>query len=291
MIDAVSNKNPSFVYKTSELLRRRERTRDEPQWRFKEKLGAYVLLDRLRIPHAKVRGTLDGLDRLTPDHLTEPVVLKPLRGNGSSGVVLLEPDGAVWADRLRRRKLTFDELIAYERHILKARGFDDLWLLESPFVAADPDLLVPDDFKIYAFQGEVGLIVQRRGWTGVRYQCYTPDWQPVDTGKHTGKIGDDLPAPDAAEGAALLDVARRISRAYPFPFCRIDAFVTDHGIAVGELNCWAGGYDRFNPEWDRTLGAMWENAEPRTPHRWRPVLASVITGDYPSRSRWLARRR
>lgn len=164
-----------------------------------------------------MRGTLDGLDRLTPDHLTDPVVLKPLRGNGSSGVVLLEPDGAVWTDRLRRRKLTFDELIAYERHILKVREFDDLWLLESPLVAADPGLLVPDDFKIYAFQGEVGLIVQRRGW--------------------------------------------------------------------------AGGYDRFDPEWDRALGAMWESAEPRIPHRWRPVLASVITGAYPSRSRWLVRRR
>lgn len=68
-LSVVDLSEPSFVYKTCELLRRLERTPDAPEWRFRQKLGAYVLLDRLRIPHAKVQATLDRPDQLTPDHL------------------------------------------------------------------------------------------------------------------------------------------------------------------------------------------------------------------------------
>lgn len=279
-------REPSFTYKTCELLRRRQRTPDDPRWLVTKKPGAYALLDRLRVRHAKVRATLEGLDQLTPAHLAEPVVVKPLMGNGSSGVVLLEPDGATWMDRLRGRKLTFDDLIAYERRILKARGFKDLWLLEEPLRAADPELKTPDDFKVYTFQGDLALVVQRRGWTGgpPRYKSYTPDWQPVDTGNLTGKVDDTLPAPGAQDGTAILDLARHISRVFPFPFCRVDTFITDQGVQVGELNSWTGSFDRFDDQWDSALGAMWEVAEQRMLARWRYPAGQVIP--YASRWRW-----
>lgn len=227
---------------------------------------------------------IQGHQALTERHLSRPVILKPLFGESARGVLYLCPDGDEWIDRLNGRQLTFGKIRKRLRDVVRNRGFPDIWMLEEPLNPARGESAgrpVADDYKVYTFQGEVGLILQRRAWTGEgrRFRWFDPDWQPVSTGKYTEIIDNALsPPPDPA---ALLDVARRVSRAVPLPFCRVDAYFTDRGIRAGEVNGWTGGYDKFNDDWDQHLGAMWEAAEVRVPTRWPFVSASAVAGAYP----------
>lgn len=275
---------PSFAYKAREVLRHRALTPDHPRWRVTEKLGAYLLLDRLGVPHAEVYDVIRGHQTLTPRHLSRPVVLKPLFGESARGVFYLCPDGDGWINRLNGRRLGLNKIHNRLREVVEDRGFPDIWIIEEPLTPAgieSPSGPVADDYKVYTFQGEVGLILQRRAWAGEgrRFRWFDPDWQPVSTGKYSEIIDNALsPPPDPAQ---LLEVARRVSRAVPLPFCRVDAYVTDRGVRVGEINGWTGGYDKFDDHWDQHLGAMWESAEVRVPTRWPFVSASAVAGAYP----------
>lgn len=278
---------PSFSYKCREFLHKMALNPDAECYRASTKLGAYLLLDRIGVGHARVYGVLDGIDQLTPEQLERPVVLKPLEGWSAVGVMLLKPatEGRPgYYDRISRQKRTFDEVVAHGRKALDSRGFPDKWLLEEPLSRGTR---VPDDFKFYAFQGDIALILQRRGRPGrsgtlASYRWYDANWNPVDTGKHTKKTDPELTPPDEESRTALAEVARRVSTSVPFAFTRVDTFATDRGPMVGEVNAWVGAYDQFNDEWDHLLGACWEASELRIPpRRGRPIPAAVPRGAYP----------
>lgn len=279
------NRSPaSFAYKVRELLRRKALQPEAPEWRLITKLGAYAFLDELQLPHARVYAVLDGIERLGDVEAPDRFVLKPLEGDSAAGVMLLSRSGGGWVDELRGASLSDGQLLEEAQKALRRRGFIDRWLIEEPLTSLDGQR-VPDDFKVYAFQGEIALVLQRRGWVdgkrAGRYRWYDANWQPVvDTGKHADAVDDGLtpPRPDAA--AALTDVAVHISRTVPFAFCRVDTYVTDRGVRVGEINSYVGAYDLFADEWDLRLGGMWELAELRVPDRWPLVPAAVVDGEY-----------
>ncbi|MFV2197963.1 ATP-grasp fold amidoligase family protein [Nocardiopsis sp. LOL_012] len=273
----------SFAYKCRELLQKRDLAPDAEYYRATTKLGAYLLLDRIGVGHARVHTVLEGIDNLTEEHLRRPVVLKPLEGCSAAGVMVLEPDGKSYYDRLTDRSRSLDEIRLRAGKVALRREISDVWLLEEPFTAGTG---VPDDLKFYTFQGDIALILQRRGRPrpdnrGVRasYRWYDAEWNPVETGKHTDKIDDSLEPP--TDRKALEEAARRVSTASPYAFTRVDLFATDQGPQVGEVNAWVGGYDHFSEEWDLRLGAAWEAAELRVPTRRRPIPEAVTMGAYP----------
>lgn len=274
---------PSFSYKSREFLQKMALNPDADYYRVSTKLGAYLFLDRIGVSHAKVYGVLDGLAKLTPEHLKKPVVVKPLDGCSAVGVMVLKPTKKGWYDSIAKRTWTFDEIVARGRDALDKRGFPDVWLLEEPLIA---DGKVPDDLKFYTFQGDIALVLQRQGRPGrsgtlASYRWYDAEWNPVETGKHVKKTNTDLVLPEKKE--ELADVARRVSSASPYAFTRVDTFYTDDGPKVGEVNAWVGAYDHFTDEWDERLGAVWEAAELRVPTDVRPIPKSVPEGGYPLR--------
>ncbi|WP_158613016.1 ATP-grasp fold amidoligase family protein [Nocardiopsis sp. Huas11] len=272
---------PSFSYKAREFLQKMALNPDSAHYRVTTKLGAYLFLDRIGVPHAEVYGLLRGIDGLTPRHVRRPVVLKPLDGCSAAGVMVLRPQDGGWYDTLAQRHWDFDDIVARARAAMVKRGLPDVWLLEEPLVA---DGGVPDDLKFYTFQGDIALVLQRRSRPGssrplASYRWFDADWEPVETGKHPEKIDTALEPPEQRD--ALADLALKVSEASPYAFTRVDTFATDRGPRVGEVNAWVGGYDHFSQEWDLRLGAAWEAAELRVPARVRPIPQSVPEGGYP----------
>lgn len=121
----------------------------------------------------------------------------------------------------------------------------------------------PADYKVHVFnpqEGDSYLFIQViNGRFGQMTQnLFSADWHGLPF-----RLGETLPpsvdiditgAP--AELAEMLDVARRL--AHPFGYCRVDMYVFEGRIYVGEITFTpgAGAFKLHPPEWDRKLGAL-----------------------------------
>lgn len=121
----------------------------------------------------------------------------------------------------------------------------------------------PADYKVHVFnpqEGDSYLFIQViNGRFGRMTQnLFSADWHGLPF-----RLGETLPpsvdiditcAP--AELAEMLDVARRL--AHPFGYCRVDMYVFEGRIYVGEITFTpgAGAFKLHPAEWDRKLGAL-----------------------------------
>lgn len=212
----------------------------------------------------------------TPEHLAGPVplqeipihlarlqagVIKPINATNAWGVLPFRRTGAYSARNLFDGKTySFTELLEILHTPMQRYMFPNRWQIEELLNAPDRPDHVPDDFKAYAFAGQVPLILQvRRGAKGNRYKFYDSSWTAVDTGKYHGETDNSLPPP--ANPQVLLDLACKISNDLPAPFCRIDLFETPRGPVVGELTPEPGGYQKFDAQTDLYLGVFYDHAQ------------------------------
>jgi hypothetical protein len=117
------------------------------------------------------------------------------------------------------------------------------------------DGAVPADHKFFVFGGRVRLVQVDTGRFGAhRRRLYTPDWTPIDVDE------DVAPGPVTVPPASLAEmtkVAEALGAA--FDFIRVDLYDVDGEVWFGELTPYpGGGLDRFDPDLDRLLGALWE---------------------------------
>jgi len=133
----------------------------------------------------------------------------------------------------------------------------------------------PADYKIHVFnpvEGDSYLFIQViNGRFGRMTQnLFSADWQELPF-----RLGETLPpsidtgitrAP--AELAEMLDVARGLAQ--PFGYCRVDMYVFEGRIYVGEITFTpgAGAFKLYPAEWDLKLGALF---------RWPELPLSAIT--------------
>ncbi|EZQ17230.1 glycosyltransferase [Halopseudomonas bauzanensis] len=133
----------------------------------------------------------------------------------------------------------------------------------------------PADYKIHVFnpvEGDSYLFIQViNGRFGRMTQnLFSADWQELPF-----RLGETLPpsidtgitrAP--AELAEMLDVARRLAQ--PFGYCRVDMYVFEGRIYVGEITFTpgAGAFKLYPAEWDLKLGALF---------RWPELPLSAIS--------------
>ncbi|CEA01311.1 hypothetical protein BN1049_00373 [Pseudomonas saudimassiliensis] len=209
------------------------------------------------------------------EHLPDSFVMKT---NNSSGSVRIVPDkskedvseltalGNAWLreDFSRRRG---------ERHYKAIRP---QVLFEQALLTADGP---PADYKVHVFnpaEGESFLFIQViNGRFGRMTQnLFSEDWQGLPF-----RLGDKLsPSTDAqvtrppAVLAELLDVARRLAQ--PFGYARVDMYVYEGRIYVGEITFTpgAGAFKLYPEEWDRKLGALFRWPELPVPPQDAPVV-------------------
>lgn len=188
-------------------------------------------------------------------------VIKPVHATNSWGVAtLVRVDERHWTEVSSGNILDFGQLLESLNAPMHKYGFPDKWQLEELLLPVGGTLAPLADYKFYAFQGEIGLILQTLGrGEQRRYKWYDAQWEAIATGKYEDRIDETLAGPDDA--TSLLNAAREISASIPVPFCRIDLYETSGGVYVGELTPEPGGYHEFHPDIDEMLGAMYEQAQ------------------------------
>jgi TupA-like ATPgrasp len=237
-----------------------------PHWRLPRKLFTYRLAAShgVRVPEVyAVWRTLGDIDL---SGLPDDFVLKSDRGSTSQGVLPLRrrPDGY----ELVSTEQVLDEDGPRE-HLTRRR---EQGKVGGPYFAEEllddgSGSALPHDVKVYAFYGEVAQVLVRavpaHGETEqLRKRYVLPDG---------ADLAEDYPLKDASvplptHFEETVEVARRLSRAVPFPFVRVDLYDTPGGITMGELTQVPGGIQCWSLDRDTELGRMAEQAKARLFH-------------------------
>ncbi len=131
-------------------------------------------------------------------------------------------------------------------------------IIVEEFVS-DDGVSVPDDIKVFCFNGVPGFIhVDSGRFTQPTRNLYDTSWKRLPWTIHLPARVEDDPRPERLD--EMLEIARRLSA--PFDFIRVDMYVTDKGIKVGELtNCPGSGGVHIRPhEGEYALGSHAQGA-------------------------------
>lgn len=183
-----------------------------------------------------------------------PAVVKPthasgcgvfLRGRGDIDALLARNPGPEW--------------LALKHHRINrewAYGeFEPLIIIEKMLVEGDD---APDDYRFFVFSGEVSHIELRLRRDGVGYESwFSQQWQPLE---YQGFYYEPYPGvlPRSEKFEEMLEVVRKM--AGDSDFMRVDLYVVDGQIYVGELTLYpGGGFQGCVPDqFDEALGRMWK---------------------------------
>lgn len=129
--------------------------------------------------------------------------------------------------------------------------------IEELLKSNDPNMPLLD-YKMFCFGGTVKVIqvINRQ----LRYHnWYTREWGPIhDQMNMCRALGPKQKRPEALE--EIIEMGDKLSRAYEFPFVRIDVYDTSNGIYFGEFTHTPNvGPSRFlyTPMANKMLGKFW----------------------------------
>lgn len=207
------------------------------------------------------------------DGLPDTFVLKPTFSSSSLGVMVLERrKDDTFHDHLRNRALQLDAIQSEQLGLTeKHPKSKHQWIVEEKVRDAEGHV-VPDDFKFYGFQGEIGLVhrtIRRRPLNQHAYYdgdfrpLHDPDGSLIWTHERIIERAQVAP-PDNWE--QMLNVARRISVAVPSPFVRVDMYNTPTGPIFGEFTLVPGTFfyedrEKMSLPLSTHLGRLWAQAE------------------------------
>ncbi|MFZ0141279.1 MAG: ATP-grasp fold amidoligase family protein [Aeromicrobium sp.] len=198
--------------------------------------------------------------------LPDMVVVKSAFGTNARGTWPLRRSDDGWRPVGDRKSVTQDEIMSSMTRLIE-RG-----TIQGPFVAEefldeDGAGRLPTDVKIYAFYGEVPMVVLRRpgrlGEHVARTLFRAVDEHGEDTvGLETGStIDPSLPVPPRL--AEAVDHAKRLSLALRTPFSRLDFYCLPDRVVFGEITPRPGGSAWHGPVVDFMLGEAWDRAQMR----------------------------
>lgn len=245
-----------------------------PDWMGDKKaIRPFARMIGVRTPKLFFEATLDELPRMT---FPKEFVIKPTFASTSIGVKLLKTT----------RPGEFQHLVSGEEIDLEEicdefEGISERFLGEKRKGTYVVEELLrdrsgnfpPRDIRIYAFQGDIGLIIGEDHFGGTARASYYDDNFELITNvherygidpkvEHLEEIAQE-PAPENAE--RILAVARRISVSIPTEFCRIDLYDTADGVVLGELTFYPGTFYYRNRKLmseveSQRLGKIWQNS-------------------------------
>jgi hypothetical protein len=198
-------------------------------------------------------GSWQRAEEVAPELLPRPCVLKPTAASGK--VIFLRRDEAIDPARLRAElQLWLDRDYSLLNREWAYRGVRQQIVAEQMLAGADGAL--PPDYKCWVIGGKVRLIhVDRGRFARHTRNLYLPDWRPAPA-----RLTLDNHAPDARPRQLdeMIEVAQRLAE--PFEFLRVDCYIVDGALYVGELtNSPGAGFERFIPaSFAFELGAYWK---------------------------------
>lgn len=205
-------------------------------------------------------GVWDTATETPIETLPRPCVLKPTVGSGQ--VIFLQPDEPVDAVQIR---LTLQHWLDRDFSRMSREwcytGLRNRVIAEVRLAGPDGD--VPADHKVYVIGGRARFIQVDRGRFGRHTRnLYTPDWQLKSERLSLANHPAD---PRPARLAELVRIAERLGQ--DFEFLRVDCYMVDEQIFVGELTHYSGaGFERFIPaSYGIELGACWPAAPASAP--------------------------
>jgi len=255
------------------------------------KLEVGRLLQSHGIDVPEVLGVWDTIDEIPWDDLPDRVVLKSAHGHNSNGVLPLRRDPDGWRLVSRPDVESVDQLVERMRKPAE-RGVTAPPYFAEEFIGpdgSDGDLL-PVEVKIYAFYGEVPLVLLRRvdrHWsaTGMSFRVIDPVSGRDLSQTYSKKTIDHTLEPPARLQEAV-EVGALVSRIARTPFMRSDIYMSGDRVVVGEVSPSPGGGQWFGEEVDLLLGEAWEQAEVRV---WRDLMAAAPDAVLPARPESLPR--
>lgn len=248
----VRTRRPSFHHELCRLHRsyRRGFPAGDPVFRWETKSGGRGVARSVGVEAPRIlQGPCPAVS-IDWDALPNRFVLKPDWESSANGVFVLSRRGDAFYDVLGCRTLVRSAIL----EDLIARG-----PVIAEEVVGDTEQ-VPDDWKFYAFQGRLELVLQLRRSPTRRYRYYLPDW--TDAGPvHYGRKPDPHLAPPLHGREQLIKAAQRLSTAVEVPFVRVDLYQRDDGsVLFGELTPRPGVGHRFRRPIDTSMGEAWETA-------------------------------
>ena len=262
-----SPKHPSWHARIMEQARvgrytaPKDRDRVFPRRRLLEKLHNYELARSYGIATPRVIGSWGRIEDVPWDELPEAFVVKSNRGYSGNGVLPLRRHGNAFRFIDSDDEMTPEGIVAHYR---KAKGLAGPYFVEEvlPGTAA----VLPDDVKIYGFQGEIVFAMLRRvtkhaDASSFTYRFLDPEGKDLGQLQEVHRHDPDIEVP--RDLAAMVEAARVLSLAVPVPFVRVDLYQVPDGIMLGEITPLPGSSAGFTLEYDRLLGRMYDEAEGR----------------------------
>jgi len=202
-----------------------------------------------------------------------PFVLKPTHLTSQQGIfILTRKEGDKYHEAFTKRWLTLDGI----KHAAAATASahphpDSRYILEEFVSGVEPDV-IPYDYKIYTFGGDVLFVLQvNRNVSPPAIAFFGKDMAPLAIGRelYSSRTSVSIGAPVVPSNwPAMFDVARRVSSHLKTPFISVDVYTTGTDVILGEVTTTPGGpyfgtMFRFLPEFDRYLGDAWRRAGER----------------------------
>lgn len=243
-------------------------------WFLHDKLKCYDFCSEHNIPTVEVYDVFSSPERITFKNADcMEFVLKPTLESSTRGVMVLRRDDNGFYDSMKRRSFTFEEIVEYQTDLFqKNKNRNNKIILEAKVQDRQP-ILVPRDYKAYAFSGEIGLIVDidrnTKPGTSVWYDG-SFDLLDEEDLTHNPKFSASRENPVKPENwQEMLDFFKRVSRLVPSPFARIDIYDTQDGFVLGEVTLAPGGlyyglHYKMSDSLNEHMGNLWTNAIART---------------------------
>lgn len=240
--DRSDSESPFLSFVASEYHRRGTARRLELSK--KEISHPFVAGLGLRVP-ARMR-VLKALEVNAFDTLPDQFVLKYAKGWSARGVMPLErvaPNR--YFDHISLRVRTAEEIVSAQREVAATFGGKPSWLIEE-FVSSTLSVgRVPFDYKLYSFNGSVGLIGQfDRNASPPKVQLYDGGFRPLRHGRDYVIQSKNLQPGSPVvplHASEILWWAQYLSTQADSPFVSVDMYDSPEGPVFGELTYSPGG--------------------------------------------------
>lgn len=195
------------------------------------------------------------------DALPDEFVLKSNGGSTGRGVLPLRRTGAGFQMLDGTQEFTAKAVVEYFEN---AKGVRPPFFAEMMLPGAFEAL--PDDVKIFAFYGEVALVLVRRmpvhaNTSAARVRMLAPNGDDLGEVQRGRPYDQSVQVPKNLE--LMTEVAADLSRVVPLPFVRVDLYDFGEGVALGEFTPLPGDSHTFTPFYDKDLGERYDRAEAR----------------------------
>lgn len=248
------------------------------RWTKKEKVHSRMgkvkfekFLYENNFPFSKILKKFSTPENIELDDLPEAFVLKPSNLWSARGVMLLSKVGVdMYLNDMNGEKYSSEEIVE-ELSLMKLEQKNEELpvIIEERVIDEDKNNIIPFDYKLFTFYGEVKFILQvDRNHKKPKIAFFDGNFNPI--------VDERVFVPKSKEETLgihrrpkcyleLINLASQLSCKLKSPFISIDCYASKDGPVFGELTHtpggpWFGAMYRFSDAFDQELGAAWNEA-------------------------------